>query len=98
MDFFDKVGVAVVDGGSAKFLDYLGGLRRTCSVHFHAGKMPQLQERGADPAGGAVNHHALPRLYPRRTMQHLVCRDVVQDESDDLCRVQTRGHWNELAL
>src|SRR5262245_29052710 len=45
-----------------------------------------------------MNQDALPRLYLRRMMQHLVCRDVVQDDRDGFCGVQTCGHWNELAL
>src|SRR6185369_13850193 len=45
-----------------------------------------------------MNQHALSWLYLRRTMQHLVCGDVVQDDRDGFCWVQTWGHWNELAL
>jgi hypothetical protein len=50
VDFLHEVRIAVVDGGSAKFLNYLRRLRRTRSVHFHAGEPPQLQESSADPA------------------------------------------------
>ena len=45
-----------------------------------------------------MNQHTLPRLYLRRTIQHLVCGDVIQDDRDGFCRVQTCGYWNELVL
>jgi hypothetical protein len=45
-----------------------------------------------------VNQHALPWLYLRRTIKHLACRDVIQNDRDGFCRVHTCGHWNELAL
>src|SRR6516162_5027860 len=31
-------------------------------------------------------------------MKHLVCRVVIQDDCDGFRRVQTYGHWKELAL
>ena len=45
-----------------------------------------------------MNQRALSRLYFRRSMQHLVCGDVVQDERDSFGRIQTCRHWNELAM
>src|SRR5437879_229888 len=97
-DFLDEVRIAVVDGGSAKFPNYFRRLRRTRSEHFHAGEPPQLQQRSPDAARGAVNQNALSRLYLRRTIEHLVCGDIVQDDCDGFCRVQACGRGNKLAL
>src|SRR5262252_707964 len=98
MDFLDKVSIAVVDGGSAKLLYNPCRLRRARSVHFQACELPQLQECGADAAGSPVNQYALAWLYLCRTMQHLVCGDVVQDERDRFGRVQTSRNGNELSV
>jgi len=50
VDFLHEVRIAIVDGGSAKFLNYLRRLRGTRSVDFHVVESPQLQERSADTA------------------------------------------------
>src|SRR5207244_13103749 len=97
-EVLEEVRIAVVDGSSAKFPDYCGLLRLTRSEQFHACEPPQLQQRSPDAARGAVNQNALARLYLRRTIEHLVCGDIVQDDCDGFCRVQACGHWNKLAL
>src|SRR5215472_17026437 len=97
-DFLHEVRISVVNGGSAELPNYVRGLRRTGSVHFHPGELPQLEECSADAARGAVNQHALAGLGVSRTVQHLVGSDVVQDECDSFGRIQPLGHGNEFAL
>ncbi len=50
------------------------------------------------PPRGAVNQRALARLDAGRAMQHLVGRDVVEDQADCLAGIQPGRHRDQLAL
>src|SRR5262245_33858400 len=45
-----------------------------------------------------MNQYTLARSDLGRAMQHLVCRDVVENEADSLARVQGSRHWHEFTL
>src|SRR5579872_3393135 len=42
--------------------------------------------------------HPLAWVYVHGTMHHLVSRDVIQDETDSLGRIQSRWHRHQLAF
>src|SRR5579884_74646 len=87
MNLLHEVRTLVVDGYAAHLPDNGNALRGARSIHLDAGKLGQLQHRGAHATGGPVDQHTLSRPGLRRVMEHLIGGDVVQHQSYRLRRV-----------
>ena len=67
------------------------------AVRDESGKSAELQRRGPDAAGGAVDEHALSRLQLREAVQHLPGRNVVENQADRFSGIKANGDRSQFA-
>jgi len=96
--FFHEVLMLVVNRNAAQTGYDRSPARRTGPEHLQSGEATKLQQRRADPACRTVNQHALAGFYFGGAMQHLVCRDVVQNEAHSLGGVQAGWYGDQFTM
>ena len=97
-DHFDEILGMVINGDGAQPGQERMLTQGSRSIHFETCQPAKLQQCRPHPAARADDQDLITLFDPGHTMQHLIGRHVIQDQSRDLRRSEGGRHADEMLL